>query len=159
MRTSRDMFIYFLNDMYSIESAALSLTRDFANKAKDTEIKRGLEEHVEETERQMRRLRSIIRRYGGKVSAAKATIFSILSIGTNAFQWIQTNPRQEELRMLYDEMMIESMEIGGYKALIAMAKSLGDMQTVSELLLSLEEETAMSERAEKQILNYLKQVA
>ncbi|MCL6471195.1 MAG: ferritin-like domain-containing protein [Firmicutes bacterium] len=159
MRTAKDMFVYFLNDMYSIESATLSLTRDLANKARDPEIKRDLEEHIEETRRQMRRLRSIVRRYGGKIAATKAAIFSILSIGSNAFQWTQTNLKQEELRMLYDGIMIENMEVGSYKALIAMAKSLDDMQSVSELLLSLEEEKAMSEKTEKQILNYLKQAA
>lgn len=155
----KDMFVYFLNDMYAIETATLSLTEDLAHKIKRPRAKRELEEHVRQTRRQMSRLKSIIKRYGGSVSATKAAAFSLLSIGTNVFQWAQTNRKQEELRMLYDAIMIENMEAGAYKALIAMAKNLGDEQSVSELLTSLEEELTMAQRSEDQIFDVLKRAA
>lgn len=159
MRTKKEMFLYFLNDMYSIEAATLGLTKDMANKAMSLQEERDLEEHAEETRRQMKRLRSIIRRYGGTVATTKAITFSFLSVGTNVFRWAQTDRTQEELRMLYDAMMIDNMEIGAYKALITMAKSLGDEATTSELLISLEEEIAMSEKTEKQLSKVLEQTA
>lgn len=159
MRSKKDMFLYFLNDVYSIELATLSLTKDLANKARDENEKRDLNEHVRETKRQINRLKSIISRYGGSINTIKAATFSFLSIGANVFQWAQTNINQERLRMLYDGLRIENMEIGVYKALIAMAKDLEDHRAVVELTMSLEEEIAMSRRTEKQLADVLGKVA
>ncbi|HZD60959.1 MAG TPA: DUF892 family protein [Anaerolineae bacterium] len=159
MRSKEEMFLYFLNDMYSIETATLSLTKDLANKARGPAKRRDLEEHVKKTKHQMVRLKAIIHHRGGSVAIAKATAFSFLSIGLNTFQWAQTDRTQEELRMIYDALRIENVEIGSYKALIAMAKSLNDEWATSELQKSLDEEIAMSGRTEKQLSDALEQAA
>ena len=64
MQTPQDLFVHELSDMLASEAIVETMLGEAQSLAQDTQLKQGLQHHLEETRQQIQNLRSVFRMVG-----------------------------------------------------------------------------------------------
>ncbi|WP_181706216.1 ferritin-like domain-containing protein [Chthonobacter rhizosphaerae] len=136
----RDAFVVGLRNAHGLEKQALQIMNRQLERMTDyPEIIARLNQHTEETNRQVERLETILGRYGESHSALKDTVMSFMG---NMAALGHAPAEDEVLKNTFADLAFEAYEIAAYKSLITMAQSLGDQEAIRLLTESLKEEEA-----------------
>ncbi|WP_337050079.1 ferritin-like domain-containing protein [Serratia fonticola] len=142
MSDSREHFSDWLRDAHAMEKQAETMLDGMKDRVKDyPRLRHRIIEHIEETRQQQVQLKACIQRLDASTSelkdfAGKATAFGQTLSGICM--------EDEVVKGVISSYVFEHLEIASYKALIAAAQQLGDIETQRSLEAILQQEQAMA---------------
>ena len=141
MAALEEKLVEYIDDAYAMEQNVLRMLDGLIGTTSDPQMKRALERHRKETEKQAERLEERLRDHGTSPSKAKeaggvmaALMKSIVDIARN----------DSPGRNARDGFATEHMEIASYQMLERVAKKAGDSKTAAVARQNREEEEAMA---------------
>lgn len=137
-----ETLLNWLIGAYGMEKALVSVLAKQAEHAQEDypELHKRLLEHKNETQRHADLVKGCVERHGGKISGIKTEFTKLIG------------KAQNQMIGMFDEKVVketvmssasEELEISTYKAIITLAKSLGDKETVKVCSEILKEEEEM----------------
>jgi ferritin-like metal-binding protein YciE len=142
IKTLDDLFVHTLQDIYYAEQHITKALPKMISKVSNPDLKRGLQDHLEQTRNQVTRLEQVFRMLGQPAKAV--TCPAIDGILQEADEILGDAKDVEVLdsAAAAAAQAVEHYEIARYGTLIAWARELGRDDTVSLLEQTLEEEKA-----------------
>lgn len=139
----QEMMIAWLNDAYAMENSLIHTLEQRIKEAKDhPHIRSRDEQHLAETRRHAELVKGCVERLGGKTSALKAGMSSVMGV----VQGISTAVAKDTLvKNCLADYGAEQFEVASYTALIAGAQAMGDQETAAVCQQILQEDAAMAE--------------
>src|SRR3954470_10363381 len=142
MADARDHLLSWLKDAHAMEQQAETmLTSQIARLKHYPDLRRKMEEHLEETRRQASLVDDCIRRLGGDSSAIKDTMGKMVAFGQGLSGLFVDD---EVIKGSLASYTFEHMEIASYNILVAAAEACGDTTTAAICSRILKEEEAMA---------------
>ena len=139
---SEETLVDWLRDAHAMEEQAEQMLKNTAKRIEHyPELKRRIEQHVEETRRQADLVGQCLQRHGESTSAIKDTTGRITGLGQALSGLLVAD---EVAKASMASYAFEGMEIAAYKMLIAAADQCGDTETkrICETILREEEQMA-----------------
>lgn len=152
----RDLFEYELEQMYYVESELVDALGMMADEVTNDKMRKGFEDHREETERHVERLEVVFDAIGAEPRMRESEAFDGLMADKQNFESRVADDELRNIHHLGAGMKTEHMEITGYQSLLTIANKLDLGSDVTDPLednLDSEERTlkelkAMSEGSE-----------
>ena len=139
---TQSLFITGLKNAHAMENQALSIMKPQASRIESyPEVEAKLNQHIAETEGQVRRLETLLDSFGENNSSLKDMALSLA--GTFAAVGHTVAP-DEIVKNSFANFAFENFEISAYKSLIALAEASGNTGAVTTLQQNLDEELAMA---------------
>ena len=127
------MFHQHLRDLYDAEKRLLRALPKMAKNATSEELREAMQNHVEVTRQQVSRLEQIFTKLGKKASAKKcAGMKGIIEEGEEVMEQ-EGEETLLDLEIIAAGRKVEHYEMASYRALEAMAESIGD-EEITELI-------------------------
>jgi ferritin-like metal-binding protein YciE len=142
-----ELLVDELKDLYDAEKRLTKAIPKLAKKASNDQLRTALEEHLEETERQVTRLEEAFEHMGETAKAKPcAGMRGIIEEGN---EHVGEDYEDDDLRdavIIGSAQRVEHYEIAAYGTAIAHAKLLGQNEVVELLVESMNEEKAADEK-------------
>jgi ferritin-like metal-binding protein YciE len=146
MESLKDLMIDELKDIYSAENQILKALPKMIKKATSTELKRGFEKHLKETERHVERLDKIFQQLDASPRGKKCKgMEGIIEDGKELMEE-DAEPEVMDAGLIGAAQHVEHYEIAGYGCVRTYAELLGLDNIVSLLQKTLDEEKATDEK-------------
>ncbi len=142
VHSMNDLFVHALRDIYYAENQILKALPDMVDKATDTQLKRGLQKHLHETEGQVRRLEEVFHLYNVEIQGVDCPAIDGILEEADTTVGDADNKDVMDAALIFSAQAVEHYEITRYGSLIAWAKLLGRPECASLLEQNLEEEVA-----------------
>jgi ferritin-like metal-binding protein YciE len=154
-----DLFVDKLKDLYSAENQIIKALPRMIKGATSMELQQALQEHLNVTEEQARRVERVARDLGESPRGKKcAGMEGLLEEGKELFKE-KIDPEVLDAGIIAAAQSVEHYEIAGYGTAIAWAKMLGHMKAAQALLQSLEEEKEADESLSMLAKNMINEMA
>jgi ferritin-like metal-binding protein YciE len=156
----KELLIHELGDLLYAEQLILKMLGTLTREVKNPEMLARVQEHIGETEEQVRRLRSAFEAIGEPVKAEKCDAAIGLKEEHDSFKKDE-KPSKAMLEAfdLGSSLRVEHYEIAGYRSAIAVATALNEREVVGLLSESLREEEAMATFIERNSVKVLRGLA
>ncbi len=144
--TLQDLFVMKIQALYDIEQEIIKALPKMAQKATNSELKKGLEEHLEETKEQAERLGQIFGILGERPKKLK--VEAIRGMAEDA-KWVMSNvkePKALDASLIASAQYVEHYEMAGYGTAKEWADMLGLDEARDLLEDTLEEEKSADEK-------------
>ena len=142
IKNLEDLYRHGLQDIYYAENQIVKSLPDMIENATDAELKRGLREHLRETEGQVKRREQVFALHGERPSGTKCpAIDGIIKEGGDLMGEVE-DKAVLNVGIIAAAQAVEHYEITRYGALIAWARELGHGQDATILARNLSEEKA-----------------
>ncbi|SIT86732.1 ferritin-like domain-containing protein [Pontibaca methylaminivorans] len=143
MKTTEDIFLAWLRDAHAAEKQALSLlSTQVEHLVHYSELRARIDQHIAETEEQVRALDGLLESYDTDSSAIKDVTGRMMAFAQGIGG---AGAVDEVVKGSIFSYAFEQMEIASYKALIAVARRLNDPRAVEVLEAILRQEEAMAQ--------------
>jgi len=140
---AQEHLLAWLRDAHAMEEQAETLLTSQISRLKHyPDLRRKLEEHLEETKRQAKLVDDCIQRLGGDSSAVKDAMGKMVAIGQGLSGLFVDD---EVIKGSLASYTFEHMEIASYTILVAAAEACGDTTTAAICSRILKEEQAMAQ--------------
>lgn len=148
LRDPRETLIGWLNDAYVMEKTCIQVFEKRAHEVKDIpELYRRYAQHLEVTKMHSERVRDMVQRLGGDISAMKSAMGTV----PGSLQGHSSGSRSEELvKNILADYSSEQLQIASYRAVVVAARALGEQLIVrvcEEILRDEEDMAGWLERA------------
>jgi ferritin-like metal-binding protein YciE len=143
MTAIEEKLVEYIDDAYAMEQNVMRMLDSMIGTTDDPQMKRALENHRKETEKQAERLAQRLDAHGktpSKVKAAGGIMGALLKGVLDATRGDKAG------RNARDGFATEHMEIASYELLERVAKKAGDKETAKVARQNREEEEAMAKR-------------
>ena len=149
--TLDDLLADELKDLYSAENQILKALPKMAKTARSKDLRTAFEEHLKQTENQVKRLEQVAGELGVSLRGKKCVgMEGLLEEGKEIMTEGSKNPASPmEAGMIGAAQKVEHYEIAGYGTVIAHARQLGYNSVASLLEKTLEEEKQTDEKLTK----------
>jgi ferritin-like metal-binding protein YciE len=151
-----EKFIHEVGDIYDAEHRFLEAQQQMLQQASDKQLKSMIQEHIQQTEQQIRNLEQVYSAMGQSPKRVKCEAAAgIVSEGQKTMKEASSNPAILDCVINGAASKVEHYEISSYRGLIEGAKLMGQKDVVKLLQENLkqEEQTAkMVEQAETMLL-------
>lgn len=155
----KELYVDHLKDMYSAENQITKALPKVIKKATSPELKKGLESHLKETEKQVQRLERIFESLENSPRGKKCVgMEGVLEEGKEAMAEKMPTDLMDAA-LIGGCQKVEHYEISAYGTLIAFANALGEDEAADLLKESLEEEKAADEKLTRVAMNVVNQDA
>jgi ferritin-like metal-binding protein YciE len=152
IQTMDDLFLHFLQDIYYAENQIVKLLPETAEKATEAGLKRGFQEHLQQTENHVKRLEQVFQKLGKEPKGVDCpAIDGIIDEAEDVAGEVE-DKSVLDAALVAAAQAVEHYEMTRYGTLIAWAKQLGRNDCVPLLQQTLDEEketdkklTAMAE--------------
>jgi len=146
IKTLDDLFIHTLQDIYYAERQIVNNLPVMIGRASNSELKSAFQQHLSETENQVRRLEQVFQMYGQPVKGVDCMAMD--GILSEAKEVISDCGDTDvcDAAMLSAAQAVEHYEISRYGTLVAFAKQLGRADCANVLQQTLEEEKATDKK-------------
>ncbi|MEH6679202.1 MAG: ferritin-like domain-containing protein [Sediminicola sp.] len=140
MKTLEDLFEHQLKDLYSAESQLVKALPKMAKKAKDNELKKAFESHLEETEQHKSRLEEICTELD--IDPKGETCKAMQGLIKEAEGFMEEADDEDVLNagLIAEAQRVEHYEISAYGTAVRYAKELGHKDIAKKLQSTLDEE-------------------
>jgi ferritin-like metal-binding protein YciE len=139
---TRDIFVVGLRNAHAMENQALSIMKPQLSRIESyPEVAEKLQQHIRETEGQIKRIEDVLEGLSEDHSALKDIA---LSLGGSMAAMGHTVAGDEILKNSLANFAFENYEIAAYTSLITVAEAGGFMTAISVLKQNLAEEQAMA---------------
>ena len=150
MQTAHELYIHELNDMFSAETMLLEALQEQAEAASNAQLKKALESHLAQTQKQVERLQRCFEEIGEEPENEECKGMKGLVEEFRSFvQEKDPSPDILDHFACGAAAKVEQYEIKGYESLIELAESMEHNQAVKLLNQSLKEEQSTLDKMEK----------
>jgi ferritin-like metal-binding protein YciE len=141
-----DLFVHGLQDVFYAECQIVKSLPDMIEKASDAKLKQGFQDHLRETENQVKRLEQVFRLHGTEPKGAECpAIDGILEEADDIAGEVE-DKSVLDAALIAAAQAVEHYEITRYGTLIAWANQLGRADCASLLQQNLDEEKATDKK-------------
>ncbi len=145
-----DLFVDLLKDLYSAEKQLVKALPKMAKAAKSPDLKKGFEEHLGQTERQVQRIERIFaERNNGAPGGKKCVGMEGLIAEGEEIIKESGSPDAMDAGLIAAAQKVEHYEISGYGTARTWARKLGYQSAASLLQETLDEEARTDEKLTK----------
>jgi ferritin-like metal-binding protein YciE len=141
MAALEDKLVEYIDDAYAMEQNVLRMLDGMIGTTKDPQMKRALERHKKQTEKQAERLEGCLEEHGASPSMVKEAGGVMGALMKSVMDVARSDSAGRNAR---DGFATEHMEIASYELLERVAKMAGDTKTASVARQNREEEEAMA---------------
>ena len=141
MTAIEEKLVQYIDEAYAMEQNALRMLDSMIGTTEDPQMKRALERHRKETERQAERLEECLREHGASPSRVKQAGGIMGALMKSVVDKARGDSAGRNAR---DGFATEHMEIASYQMLERVAKKAGDKRTAKVARQNREEEEAMA---------------
>jgi ferritin-like metal-binding protein YciE len=159
MKTLQDLFEHQLKDLYSAENQMLDALPKVLENVKDGELKKSIESHKQETQKQKERIKEICEDLGMKPTGHECKAMKGLIEETNHFLKEDADADVKDAGIIANCQRIEHYEISGYGTAVKYAKQLGHSDIAAKLQKTLDEEYKADEKLDKLAENRINEKA
>lgn len=153
MKSLDDLLMHELEDLYSAESQLVKALPKMAEKATDAQLKKAIEMHLKETERQIERLDQVFKELGEKPGSHTCKAMAGLIAEGEEVLKSKSEPEVLDAAIIAASQRIEHYEIAGYGTARWMAQFLGQDQVAKLLEQTLNEEQATDTKLNEIAIN------
>jgi ferritin-like metal-binding protein YciE len=146
IKTLDDLFVHTLQDIYYAEKQITKALPKMISMATDAGLKAGFEQHLRETEMQIKRLEQVFQMHGQTPKAVDCPAIDGIIKEANQISGEIGDKEVLDAALLASAQAVEHYEITRYGTLIAWAKQLGRPDCASVLQQNLDEEYATDKR-------------
>jgi ferritin-like metal-binding protein YciE len=136
-----EKLVEYIDDAYAMEQNVLRLLDGMIGTTEDPQMKRALERHKKQTEKQAERLEECLREHGAAPSGAKQAGGIMAALMKSVVDMARGDKAGRNAR---DGFATEHMEIASYQMLERVAKKAGDNRTAAVARQNRQEEEAMA---------------
>lgn len=140
--TMDDLFVHTLKDIYYAENQIVKALPDMVEKASDPSLKQGLQGHLVETRRQVKRLEQVFQMHGVEAEGVDCPAIDGIIEEANDVAGEVDDKRVLDAALIAAAQAVEHYEVARYGTLVAWAKQLGRPDCASLLQQTLDEEKA-----------------
>lgn len=140
------LFLHELRDLYSAEKQLIKALPKMAKAATNEELRRGFEEHVQETETQIKRLEEVFEELDASARGPKCAAMEGLIEEAKELLEEEADPRVLDAALICAAQRVEHYEIAGYGCVRSLAQQLGMTKLAEELQATLDEEKKANEK-------------
>lgn len=144
--TLNDLFVHQLQDIYYAEHQITKALPKMIEKATDPQLKARFEQHLHETEGQIRRLEQVFEMHGEKPKAVTCPAIDGIIKEANEVAGEVADKRVLDAALIAAAQAVEHYEIARYGTLVAWARQLGRSDCAAILDETLAEEKATDEK-------------
>lgn len=146
INTLHDVYVDQLKDLYSAETQLIKALPKMAKAAHDSTLKKGFEEHLEQTKGHAERLEEIFEQLDEKPTGKKCKAMAgLVEEGAEAIEEDAT-PQARDAMLIAAAQRVEHYEIAGYGCVKTYARLLGYEDAAKLLEETLDEEVATDEK-------------
>jgi ferritin-like metal-binding protein YciE len=150
IKTSNELFIHELGDIYDAEHQFLQAQREMLAQASDPKLQDMLKTHMQETEEQIQVLEQVYQALGQQAKretcpAAKG----LVTEGKRLLDETKNAPEVGDVAIAGSAARVEHYEIAAYRGLITAAELMGQREVVSLLTRNLEQEESTAQLIEQ----------
>ncbi len=146
IKTLDDLFVHQLQDVYYAENQITKALPKMISLATDPGLKAGFEQHLTETQNQIKRLERVFEMHGQKPKAVDCPAIDGIIKEANQLSGEIGDKEVLDAALLASAQAVEHYEITRYGTLIAWAKQLGRPDCASVLQQNLDEEYATDKK-------------
>ncbi|MEO8398177.1 MAG: ferritin-like domain-containing protein [Ignavibacteriaceae bacterium] len=146
VKTLKDLFVDELKDMYNAENQLTKALPQMAKKATSDSLKKAFENHLKETENQIKRLEKVFDEVGIAAKGKKCEAMEGLIKEAKGMMDEVEDEDVLDAALISAAQKVEHYEIGSYGTLRTFAKLLGFSKSVDLLQENLDEEAAADEK-------------
>jgi ferritin-like metal-binding protein YciE len=146
IKTMDDLFVHTLQDVYYAENRILTSLPDMIKKASDAQLKEAFKSHLEETKKQVERLKQVFRMHGVKEKGVECPAIDGIIDEAEDVAGEVADKAVLDAALIAAAQAVEHYEITRYGTLIAWAKQLGRNDCASVLQQSIDEEKAADKK-------------
>ena len=146
IKTLDDLFVHTLQDIYYAENQIAKNLPTMVEKASNPELKSAFQQHLTETQGQVKRLEQVFQMHGQPVKAVDCQAMDGILAEAKEIMGDCDDEQVRDAAMLSAAQAVEHYEITRYGTLIALAKQLGREDCASVLAQTLAEEKATDQK-------------
>jgi ferritin-like metal-binding protein YciE len=146
IKTMDDLFVHMLRDVYYAEKKITKSLPEMIEMATDPQLKRGLKDHLVETEKHVTRLEEAFRLIGSAPKAIDCPAIDGIIEEAEELTGEIAEKQVLDAAIIAAAQAVEHYEITRYGTLIAWAKQLGRSDVANTLQSTLAEEKAADEK-------------
>ena len=146
IKTLDDLFVHGLQDIYYAEKQITKALPQMIKQASDPQLKSGFEQHLRETEGQIKRLEQVFQMHGQTPKQVDCPTIDGLIEEANEIAGEVADKDVLDAALLAAAQAVEHYEISRYGTLMAWAKQLGRSDCAQVLSQNLEEEKATDKK-------------
>ena len=140
IRTIDDLFVHMLRDVYYAENQILKALPEMVEKASDPRLREAFEQHLAETENQVRRLETVFEMHGVAPKGINCPAIDGILEEADEVSGETADNEVLDAALIASAQAVEHYEITRYGTLIAWAKELGREDCAQLLAETLDEE-------------------
>ena len=149
LNSLKDLYLEQLRDLYSAESQLISALPEMAQATSHSELKKGFEQHLEETRQQKQRLEEVFSALGASPGGEHCEAMEGLVKEGKEILAMQGDASVKDAALIAAAQRVEHYEIAGYGTVCTYAEMLGRSEDKMTLAKTLEEEKATDEKLTK----------
>ncbi|HEV7254425.1 MAG TPA: ferritin-like domain-containing protein [Mesorhizobium sp.] len=146
IKTFDDLFVHTLQDIYYAEQQITKALPKMISMATAPELKSGFQQHLTETENQIKRLEQVFEMHGAKAKAVQCPAIDGIIKEANEIASEISDKRVLDAALIAAAQAVEHYEITRYGTLVAWAKELGRQDCASVLQQNLAEEESTDKK-------------
>jgi ferritin-like metal-binding protein YciE len=146
INTLDGLFVHTLQDIYYAEQQIVKNLPTMIGKASDPQLKQGLQQHLGETQNQIRRLEQVFQMHGQPVKGTTCAAMDGILEEASDILGVANDNDVKDAAIISAAQAVEHYEITRYGTLVAFAKQLGRSDCAAVLQQNLDEEYATDKR-------------
>ncbi len=144
------LFVESLKDLYDAEHQLINALPRMADAATSQDLKRNLQQHLDTTQEQTRRLEKVFQAFNEKPSRKKCVgMEGLIREGEQHMKDMMNDKDALDASLIADAQKVEHYEIAGYGTVKTYAQMLGNQEAARLIDQTLSEEYATDERLTK----------
>jgi ferritin-like metal-binding protein YciE len=149
IKTLDEKMAYELGGIYDAEHQFLEAQQQMIQQASDGTVKTLLQQHIQQTEQQIRNLEQVFQTLGQQPKREKCQAAAgLVSDGQKLLKEVSGNPALIDLAIAGAQAKVEHFEIACYRGLVTGAQQAGQQQIVQLLQQNLQQEEQTAQRVE-----------
>jgi ferritin-like metal-binding protein YciE len=150
VKSLEGFFTETLKDLYDAEHQIINALPKMADAASSPDLKQGLQQHLQQTQQQARRLEQVFSTVGQQPSRKHCKgMEGLIKEGEEHMKELKSDKDVLDAGLISDAQKVEHYEIAGYGTAKTYAELLGNQEAVRLLDQTLSEEYATDERLTK----------
>ena len=146
INTLDDLFVHTLQDIYYAEQQIAKNLPTMIDKASDPQLKQSLQQHLGETQNQIRRVEQVFQMHGQPVKGTTCAAMDGILEEASDILGVANDNDVKDAAIIAASQAVEHYEITRYGTLVAFAKELGRQDCAAVLQQNLDEEYATDKR-------------
>lgn len=150
IKNLEEKMLHEVCDIYDAEHQFLEAQQQMIQKANAGQVKSMLQEHIQQTEQQIRNLEQVFQSLGQQPKREKcAAAAGLVSEGQKLLKEVEGNPQLIDLAIAGSQSKVEHYEIASYRGLITGAQQMGQQEIVTLLQQNLQQEEQTAQKVEQ----------